>query len=67
MKLILLKNILLTFKNSEDRRYTMLPLDEEVNLKCKRLITIPPSFKANGISVQGDHCRNSLFSALIDF
>lgn len=47
----------------EDRRYTMLPLDEEVfEIDAnKRLITIPPSFKANGISVQGDHIAEILY------
>lgn len=48
---------------TEDRRYTILPLDEEVfEIDAnKRSITVPPSFKANGISVQGDHIAEILY------
>lgn len=46
-----------------NRKFTMLPLDEEVfEIDAnKRLITIPPSFKANGISVQGDHIAEIIY------
>ena len=37
-------------------KYTRLPLDEEVFTinSDTRMITVPPSFAANGVSVQGD-------------
>ena len=49
--------------SSGDRRYTMLPLDEEVfEIDAnKRLITVPPSFKTNGISVQGDQVAEIVY------
>lgn len=42
--------------HSEGRRYTMLPLDEEVFMvdANTREIAVPESFKKNGIAVQGD-------------
>lgn len=38
------------------RRYTMLPLDENVFLVDgnSRTITVPPAFQTNGVAVQGD-------------
>ena len=49
--------------STEDKRYTMLPLDEEVfEIDAnKRLITVPPSFKTNGISVQGDQIAEIVY------
>lgn len=45
------------------KRYTILPLDEEVfeiNANT-RVITVPPSFKTNGISVQGDQVAEIVY------
>jgi hypothetical protein len=46
-----------------DKKYTMLPLDEDVfEIDAnKRLITVPSSFKANGISVQGDQIAEVVY------
>lgn len=46
-----------------DRKYTMLPLDEDVfEIDAnKRLITVPNSFKTNGISVQGDQIAEVIY------
>lgn len=46
-----------------DRKYTMLPLDEDVfEIDAnKRLITVPGSFKTNGISVQGDQIAEVVY------
>ena len=46
-----------------DRKYTMLPLDEEpfdINANT-RAITIPTNFKKNGIAVQGDEIAEVLY------
>lgn len=46
-----------------NKRYTILPLDEEV-LEIdanKRTITLPSAFKANGIAVQGDEVAEILY------
>ena len=45
------------------KRYTILPLDEEVfeiNANT-RMITVPPSFKTNGISVHGDQVAEIVY------
>ena len=46
-----------------DRKYTMLPLDEDVfEIDAnRRLITVPNSFKTNGISVQGDQIAEVIY------
>lgn len=46
-----------------DKKYTMLPLDEDVfEIDAnKRLITVPNSFKTNGISVQGDQIAEVVY------
>ena len=48
---------------SNDRRYTILPLDEDVfEIDAnKRLIIVPNSFKQNGISVQGDQIAEVIY------
>lgn len=46
-----------------DRKYTMLPLDEEhfeINTNT-RAITVPTSFKKNGIAVQGDELAEIVY------
>lgn len=46
-----------------DRKYTALPLDEdcfEINANT-RGITIPASFKKNGLAVQGDHIAEVVY------
>lgn len=48
---------------SINRKYTVLPLDEDhfiINADT-RAITIPPSFKKNGIAVQGDDLAEVLY------
>lgn len=49
--------------HSEGRRYTMLPLDEEVFLidADSRSVTVPDSFKKNGIAVQGDELAEVVY------
>lgn len=46
-----------------DPKYTILPLDEEYfNIDANsRVITVPPSFKKNGIAVQGDEVAEILY------
>lgn len=46
-----------------DKKYTILPLDEEAfEIDAnKRLITVPSSFKTNGISVQGDQIAEVVY------
>lgn len=49
--------------NPIGRKYTILPLDEEVfDINANtRIITVPNSFKTNGISVQGDQVAEIIY------
>lgn len=49
--------------NEISRRYTILPLDEEVFTidANSRTITVPPSFVKNGIGVQGDEVAEIVY------
>ena len=49
--------------NHINRKYTILPLDEEpfVIDANTRTITVPKSFKTNGISVQGDEAAETIY------
>ena len=49
--------------NEISRRYTILPLDEEVFTidANARTITVPPSFAKNGIGVQGDEVAEIVY------
>lgn len=49
--------------NEISRRYTILPLDEEVFTidANTRTITVPPSFAKNGIGVQGDEVAEIVY------
>lgn len=54
-----------TYDPSKNRqfKYTILPVDEEVFVidANTRTITVPPSFKKNGISVKGDEIAEILY------
>jgi hypothetical protein len=55
--------------NNISRRYTILPLDEdvfEINAN-DRSITVPASFKKNGISVQGDEVSEIVYFRIARF
>lgn len=46
-----------------DKKYTVLPIDEEIfDIDANtRVITVPKSFKTNGIAVKGDHVAEVLY------